>query len=93
MAGLQTHCNPCHNPQLASKNKLAEGAPKALIDNKSIFASTSILTASHAPISALASILILSENTYTDVDLQKVIKLALDLFIQDQVHVQESAKP
>ena len=86
MAGLYTRCNP----PLGGKNELA-GAPTKGNSTPAVFrAPTPALAQAPAPILALASTPD-PQGRYTDKDLQRATKLALELFVKDQEHSQLQA--
>ena len=88
MVGPHTCWSLCRNPLSSSENKLAEDLPGA--PNKGSNTPTLFLPVSWAqtPAEALALTSALSRGTYTDVNLQKATKLALELFIRGQAHAQ-----
>ena len=81
MAGPRTRQSPRRNPSPAGEDELAGGAPT---DGSVTSAPTPAI--SRAPIPAPAPAPAPPGGTYTDVDLQKATKLALNSVVQSQAH-------
>ena len=93
MAGPQTRQSLCYNPPTVSKDKLSESALGAATNGNGISAPNSIPAVSYSLIPAPAPALAPQRDTYTNVNLEKVTKLALKSFVQGQAHTQELAEP
>lgn len=85
MARPQTYQSFCYNSLPTYKDELPGGTSGALIKNNSTFASTPIPAVSRIPTLALAPVP--PGGTYTNMNLQRTTKLALDSFVQGQAYV------
>ena len=81
MAGPRSRRSPCRNPPPGGEDELARGPPGAL--TKGSNTPTLFLPVSRAQTlaDALIPTPVSSRGTHTDVDLQRVIKLALESFV------------
>ena len=91
IAGPQTRQSPRRNPPFSSKDELVKDTLGAPIDSNGTLALMPAVSC--APISAFASTPASPGGTYTDVLLQRPIKLAPDSFVQGQAHTQELTEP
>ena len=82
MAGPRARGSPCWNSPLADKDKLARAAPKAVSTNDN-GTPTPTPVVSRAPTPTPVPPPALAERVakYTDLDLQRVTKLALKSFV------------
>ena len=84
MAGPRTCRSPCWNPLPTGEDELAGAAPRAPTDDSGTLSHTLALSRVTTPVSTLPLTLAKLMAKYTDVDLQRVTKLALKLFVQGQ---------
>ena len=90
MAGPRTRRNPRRNPHLGGEDELTgspPGAPTKGSNTPTLFPPVSWV---QTPVDTLAPTPAPPRGMYTNVDLQRATKLALELFIQGQVHAQRS---
>ena len=90
MARSRVRRSPCFNPPPTGNDELAGGAPGALTNGSGIFTPTTATSCTPTPTPAPVPG---PTGMYTDVDLQRATKLALELFVKGQEHGQANSSP
>ena len=90
MAGPRTCHSPRCNPLPSSKDKFAGGPPGAPTKGSNTPTPSPPVSRAQTPADAPAPTPAPPSGTYTDVDLQRATKLALESFVQGQAHAQGS---
>ena len=81
MAGPRTHRSFCHNPPPGDENELAGGPTGAFTKGSNTSTPSPPVSRAQTPADALAPTSAPLRGMYTDTDLQRATKLALELFI------------
>ena len=93
MAGPRTCRSPRCNPPPGGKDELARGPPGAPTEGSNTPIPFPPVSRAQTPADAPAPTLVLLRGTYTDKDLQRTTKLALESFVQGQAHTQRIQAP
>ena len=88
MAGPRICRSPRRNSPSSRKDELARGSPGALTKDSNIPTPFPAISQAQTPTFTPAPAPAPLNSTYTNVDLQKAVKLALELFIQSQAYAQ-----
>ena len=81
MTGPRTRRSPRHNPPPGGEDELAGGLPGAPTKGSNTSTPSPPVSRAQTPADAPAPTPAPSSGTYTDVDLQKATKLALESFV------------
>ena len=90
MAGPGTHRSSRHNLPPSGEDELAGGLPGASTEGSNILTPSPPVSWAQTLVDTPAPTLVPLRGTYTDVNLQRAIKLALESFVQGQAHTQGS---
>ena len=90
MAGSCTHRSPRSNPPLGGEDELAGGPPEAPTEGSNTPTPSLPVSRVQTPANAPAPTPAPLRGTYTDEDLQRATKLALESFFQGQAQTQGS---
>ena len=84
MVGPCTRCSSCRNSPLGGEEELVGGPPGAPTEGSNTLTLSPTIFRAQTPADALAPTPASLRGTYTNVDLQRASKLALESFIQGQ---------
>ena len=93
MAGPCAQQSPCWNPLLADEDELARAAPRAPSNDSGTLSHTPAMLRILTPAPALSLAPAKLVAKYTNTDLQRATKLALELFVQGQQQAQSQIAP
>ena len=88
MAGPRTRHSLCRNPPPGNEDELVGGPPGALTKGSNTSTPSPPVSWTQTPVDTPTTIPASSRGMYTDANLQRATKLALELFIQGQAHAQ-----
>ena len=90
MIGPRTRCSPCRNPPPGGEDELTGGPLGAPIEGSNTPTPFPPVSWAQTPADTPAPTSAPPRGTYTNKDLQRATKLALESFVQGQVHAQGS---